>query len=61
MVRGLMDAWRDWLAERVVGDRIDVRRRRALSVMARIDGLLLIRRTMGNDAANHAARELGIT
>jgi hypothetical protein len=56
-----MDAWRDWLAERVVGDRIDVRRRRALSVMARIDGLLLIRRTMGNDAANHAARELGIT
>jgi AcrR family transcriptional regulator len=61
MVRGLMDSWRDWLAERVVGDRIDVRRRRALSVMARIDGLLLIRRTMGNDAANHAARELGIT
>jgi len=60
MVRGLMDAWRDWLAERVVGDRIDVRRRRALSVMARIDGLLLMRRTMGNDAAVLAAREMGI-
>ena len=60
MVRGLMDAWRDWLAERVVGDRIDVRRRRALSVMARIDGLLMIRRTMGNEAAVLAAREMGI-
>lgn len=60
MVRGLMDAWRDWLAERVVGERIDVRRRRALSVMARIDGLLMIRRTMGKEAAVLAAREMGI-
>ena len=60
MVRSLMEAWRDWLAERVVGERTDVRRRRALSVMARIDGLLMIRRTMGNDAASLAAREMGI-
>ena len=60
MVRSLMEAWRDWLAERVVGERIDVRRRRALSVMARIDGLLMIRRTMGNEAASLAAREMGI-
>jgi len=61
MVRALMEGWRDWLAERVEGDRIDLRRRGALSVMARIDGLLLMRRTMGNDAAQLAARELGIT
>ena len=60
MVRSLMEAWRDWLAERVVGERTDVRRRRALSVMARIDGLLMIRRTMGNEAANQAARDIGI-
>lgn len=60
MVRSLMEAWRDWLAERVVGERTDVRRRRALSVMARIDGLLMIRRTMGNEAAALAAREMGI-
>lgn len=60
MVRSLMEAWRDWLAERVVGERTDVRRRRALSVMARIDGLLMIRRTMGNEAAVLAAREMGI-
>lgn len=60
LVRSLMEAWRDWLAERVVGDRIDVRRRRALSVMARIDGLLLMRRTMGSEAANQAARDMGI-
>lgn len=60
MVRSLMEAWRDWLAERVVGERIDVRRRRALSVMARIDGLLMIRRTLGNEAAALAARDLGI-
>ena len=60
MVRSLMEAWRDWLAERVVGERTDVRRRRALSVMARIDGLLMIRRTMGKEAAVLAAREMGI-
>ena len=60
MVRSLMEAWRDWLAERVVGERTDVRRRQALSVMARIDGLLMIRRTMGNEAAALAAREMGI-
>lgn len=60
MVRSLMESWRDWLADRVAGDRIDVRRRRALSVMARIDGLLLIRRTMGNEAASLAARDMGI-
>ena len=60
MVRSLMEAWRDWLAERVVGERTELRRRRALSVMARIDGLLMIRRTMGNEAAALAAREMGI-
>lgn len=58
LVRHLMDSWADWLSERVVGSRPEIRRRRALSVMARIDGLLMIRRVMGTRAADAAAQEV---
>lgn len=58
LVGVVMNSWADWLAERVKGSRPEIRRQRALSVMARIDGLLLIRRTMGATAANTAARDI---
>ena len=58
LVRQLMNSWADWLAERVIGSRPEIRRRRALSVMARIDGLLMLRQVMGAPAADAAAREV---
>ena len=58
LVRDIMNAWVDWLSQRVIGSRADIRRQRALSVMARIDGLLLLKRTMGAEAASRAAREI---
>lgn len=58
LVRHLMDSWAEWLSERVIGSRPEIRRRRALSVMARIDGLLMIRRVMGIRAADAAAQEV---
>lgn len=58
LARDIMNAWADWLSERVIGSRPDIRRQRALSVMARIDGLLLLKRTMGTEAASRAAREI---
>ncbi len=58
LVRHLMDSWAEWLSERVIGSRPEIRRRRALSVMARIDGLLMIRQVMGIRAADAAAQEV---
>jgi len=58
LVGSVMNSWADWLAERVKGSRADIRRQRALAVMAQIDGLLMIRRTMGAAAANSAARDI---
>jgi AcrR family transcriptional regulator len=55
----LLDGWARWLAERVTGSTAAARRRRALAVMATVDGLLLLRHTLGPDAADDAARELG--
>lgn len=56
----LIDAWLDWIGDRVVADGPAERRRLALSVVARIDGLLMIRQVCGARAANDAARALGI-
>jgi AcrR family transcriptional regulator len=56
----LVTAWLDWLTDRTAGSTPTVRRRRALGVIARIDGLLLVRQTMGPAAATEAARALGI-
>lgn len=55
----IIDAWADWLAPRLRGSTPAVRRRRALAVMAQIDGLLLLRQMAGPDVADAAARELG--
>lgn len=56
----LLSGWVDWLAERTAGATPAVRRRAALGVIARIDGLLLIRHAMGAPAADEAALALGL-
>ena len=61
LVPAMMQAWLDWLTTRSTGASPSVRRRNALAVIARVDGLLLVRQTLGSDAANDAARALGIT
>ena len=61
LVPAMMQAWLDWLTTRSTGASASVRRRNALAVIARVDGLLLVRQTLGTDAANDAARALGIT
>jgi AcrR family transcriptional regulator len=57
----LMSAWVAWLADRVAAPSPVARREGALGIVARIDGLLVIRRTLGPEAADTAARSLGIT
>lgn len=57
----MIAAWADWLTERTAGANAAARRRAALGVMARVDGLLLLRLTMGAEAAADAARALGVT
>lgn len=54
----LLDGWATWLEPRVIGSSAKVRRRRALGVMATIDGLLLLRRLLGADAAQAAFEAL---
>jgi hypothetical protein len=61
LVPAMMQAWVDWLTTRANGASASARRRNALSVIARVDGLLLVRQTLGTDASNDAARALGIT
>ncbi len=60
LAAALLSGWADWLAERVAAPTPAARRDAALGVIARIDGLLLVRRTLGADAAEAAARALGI-
>ena len=55
----LMNGWIEWLAQRVKAKTVRQRRDIAASVVAQIDGLLLIRRMSGARIANAAARELG--
>ena len=57
----LLGGWADWLAERVDAPTGEARRRIALGVIARVDGLLLVRHTMGAEAGDAAARALGIS
>ena len=54
----LVEGWQAWLAPRMVGSSADVRRRRALALLAQLDGLLLIRLAVGADAADAAFREI---
>jgi AcrR family transcriptional regulator len=60
LVPAMMQAWLDWLTARSSGSTPSARRRNALAVMARVDGLLLVHQTLGADAANDAARAVGI-
>lgn len=60
LATSIMTAWADWLADRVKGSTPEARRRQALGVMARVDGLLLVRHTLGARAADDAARALGL-
>jgi AcrR family transcriptional regulator len=56
----LVNAWIDWLVDRIdEPDPVD-RLRRARTVVAQLDGLLLLRRTAGGEAAHDAAIEIGI-
>ncbi len=56
----MIDGWTDWMAPYVEGSTPAVRRRRALALEAQLDGLLLMRRIAGAEAADAAATELGI-
>jgi len=56
----LVESWVAWISELIRGDSPVERRRLAWSIVARIDGLLMVRQVCGARAANEAARALGI-
>jgi len=56
----LVESWVAWISELIRGDGPVERRRLAWSIVARIDGLLMVRQVCGARAANEAARALGI-
>lgn len=59
LVPTLVKAWIDWLQDFMEGDA-EERRVEAETAIAVIDGLLLLRQLAGADAADRAARRLGI-
>ncbi|MEI6402497.1 MAG: TetR family transcriptional regulator [Actinomycetota bacterium] len=56
----LLDGWIDWLAHRVAAPTVARRQAIAASIVARLDGLLLLQSVSGTRTARAAARELGI-
>ena len=56
----VMVAWRTWLLDFLTGTEPE-RLAEAETAMAALDGLLLMRHTLGAEAAERAARQLGIT
>ena len=56
----LLQGWIDWLATRISGGSDAERRRQAAGVVARMDGLLMVRTVLGPRTANAAASELGL-
>ena len=56
----IVDAWVAWVVERLDHADPEQGRREALAVVARLDGLLILRHTSGPQAAEDAARHLGI-
>jgi len=56
----LVEAWVAWISELIDVEAPAERRRVAWSIVARIDGLLMVRQVCGARAANDAARALGI-
>lgn len=59
--RMILDGWADWLAERIDAATPQERRRLALGIMARVDGLLLLRHVLSPTASDDAAIALGAT
>ena len=57
LATGILKQWAEWLEPRMVGTP-SVRRAAALAVMAQVDGLLLMRVTLGPRAAEEAFRAL---
>jgi AcrR family transcriptional regulator len=57
----MLDQWLRWLEPRLDVDDPVERRAHALAVLARIDGLLLLRTIAGPEAAQEAARVSGLT
>ena len=60
LAEGMASGWVEWLGPRMLGASAEIRRRRALATMAQIEGLLLLRRVLGPDAAEAAALESGV-
>lgn len=58
LARTVFDGWVGWMMPRVEGRTSAVRRRRALGVMATVDGLLLLRQVLGPEAAEDAVAAL---
>ncbi|MFM8848243.1 MAG: TetR family transcriptional regulator [Actinomycetota bacterium] len=58
--KSILDGWIRWLSDRIDAPTERDRRRGALAVIARIDGLLLLRHGHGVGAADEAARALGL-
>ena len=56
----LIDGWIDWLAPRIAGADAGARSAGATAAVALVDGLLLLRHTVGPTAAGVAAARLGI-
>ncbi len=57
----VMKEWVDSLVPHIDGSNPELRRRRALGMVAQIDGLLLLRQLSGPVAAKTAAIQLGLT
>ena len=60
LIPQLVQMWIDWAADHITGSPIQ-RRTEAETAIAIIDGLLLLRQLAGPDAAERAARRIGIT
>jgi AcrR family transcriptional regulator len=61
VARALTESWVEWLLPRLRTTDTALRRRQALGLIAQLDGLLLLRRMLGPDAAEQAAVVLGAT
>lgn len=52
--KGVLKEWAKWLESRLVGKTVEDKSAKALALMAQIDGLLLLRHTLGAKAAEAA-------